>query len=506
MICSQLQSLLYCLIFFLGVGGGLLGSAPKPQPRSLLDAPGVGRGMREPQNVQRGHVDRSDFSERQTYSQHSYSQGGRMEQQADRGYYDESGRRYMEEQPAYQQDYVNQEEEMFDMDIRHPDPYSNQDQDFGYDRRDIERYHDPGSTQRGLLEEPQLRRGQREQPRSLLDNPMRNMERFESRGLMENPAEKHSLLGMPSEQRGGREQSRNQQDRMNMQYDDHRGLVDQAREQRALDPHRGQRGLLSSSRKHGGFMDDAQDQRSIDIDMDRHSLHDDLRDQRGMMEMPHHIELSAPPRPPMNLMEIRNEPRSLLDTPAERPGRDTGREPRSLLDMDQRGVMDRRGDRGPANQRGLLDFPEKRMKSAPQHRKDIMHSDLMEKADLQLKLLQQQEKMREMELLKQQQQAVLLQHQQQHMQQMKQQEQIQQQLQIKQQMQQAELMMKASKGQSRGGAIPSLFDVPTQGKPTLGKRPSAVARAADYKRARTGVSILLVGDLNSDNKLYEGCH
>lgn len=55
-------------------------------------------------------------------------------------------------------------------------------------------------------------------------------------------------------------------------------------------------------------------------------------------------------------------------------------------------------------------------------------------------------------------------------------------------MQQAEIIMNATKGQQRNsGAIPSLFDVPTRGKTTLGKRPSAPIRNSDNKRARVHV-------------------
>ena len=105
--------------------------------------------------------------------------------------------------------------------------------------------------------------------------------------------------------------------------------------------------------------------------------------------------------------------------------------------------------------------------------------DLLNKAELQMRLLEE-EKMREMReleqlnLLQQQQQAMLLQQ--------------QQQIQQQQMLQQHGMRGMGVEGR---GNIPSIFDLPTgsaQRKQQLGKRPGGQMKPADNKRSRFGVS------------------
>ncbi|XP_060600165.1 trichohyalin-like isoform X2 [Ruditapes philippinarum] len=474
-------------------GGGLLGKAPTEnrmhQPRSLLERADLAGGMRKQPNMRGGLLDQPNLRDRQ-----GYNQGGRLEQQADIGYYNEAGGDYMENLGAYSQEYEDPNAGAYDQggDVR----YESQDDGYGYSynnepARDL--YQAQANTQRGLLQDPSGRgqeldygfeeRGFRHEEQGMRHQEPTQRQRqtggYEVRGLLEVPAEPRGLLRNADEQRG---------------------MMNQPRDQQGRPSSRHQHGLLDQQREHG-FIDSVHDRRGLmeipglDLHTEQQGLLDYPRDQqRGLMDPPSIIDIPEPPRPPRSLMDSRKEPRSLMDTPMEPRGlMDIGRDQKNFM---EKPMVQQRGNRG-QQQRGLLDTPrEKRAQLSPNpqntmNRPRTKQSELMEKADLQMKLLQQ-EKMREMEqmeqlnLLKQQQQALLLQQQQQHMQQIQQQE-FEQQLQIKQQMQQAEIIMNATKGQQRNsGAIPSLFDVPTRGKTTLGKRPSAPIRNSDNKRARPG--------------------
>ena len=438
-------------------------------PRPLMERPNMSGGIRKQGNMGGGLLEQHNLRDRQ-----GYSHGGRLEEPVDMGYYDEAGGDYMEDKGAYGQDYQDPNVGIYDQ-VR-DDPYERQDDGFAYNynQQSQDLYNKP----RGLLHDPPGRgpeQDYRHEERAFRhdDRGSRHQEHvprqrqaggFEVRGLLETPAEQRGLLRNPKDQRG---------------------ILNQPRDQQGMQAGRNQRGLLDQPRERG-FMESAHelDIPGLDMHAEQQGLLDYPRDQpRGLMDPPSIMDIPEPPRPPRSLMDARNEPRSLIDTPVETRG---------LMNQP---IIQQRGNRG--QQRGLLDTPrENRAQMSPKQQNKLnrprtKQSELMEKADLQMKLLQQ-EKMREMEqmeqmnLLKQQQQALLLQ-QQQHLQQ----QQLQQQLQIKQQMQQAEIIMNASKGQQRNpGAIPSLFDVPTRGKTSLGKRPGASVRTSENKRARAGVSDL----------------
>lgn len=394
--------------------------------------------------------------------------------------------RYMEKQSVYRLEYNHQGAGHYEQQKE----YGQEHFDYNHgikSSQEVDGYRESGYNERGIkqIEDQSINQsdvfgnipGNEEMPQRLFDDLLFPglVDQYDERGNREQHKEQTSLLDIPHEDVDIISKSREHHNYIQQEHQ--HGIMELQREQGHVNTSRGKRSHMDSiSEQHDqmelameqhGHMDalsepEREQRGHLDTPRDECDLIESPWEQHGFMAMKREqSDLMDPPKlPPMSLMGSSNKPRSFMATPMNQLGL---MNPSSEA-RDQIGNGDAHRD-----QPALLDSP-RQQKEMSQNERNRQNKE----ADLQMKLLLQQENLREHEEIEQ-----LKRIEQQIQVKMDQQE-------LKQQIQQAELIIARTHSSSGGdGSIRSLFDLPAQGK-----RPAPPSMMSDSKKSRTVVSTM----------------